>query len=139
MVEVSEERLEEALVRASRLRWYESSRWAMRSSFCLRRSSQVVVGRVGVVGLGADMGEGEARMLELELEGSAVDIMPVVVIVPPPSSMTMNLLPRGVLVWLLWASGEGEGESAARGGGAMAWAKPPGRGLRVAFLDGDVG
>ena len=124
MVEVreeKEERLEEALVSASRVRWYESSRWAMRSSFCLRRPSQVVVG-VGVVGLGKGVGEGEVRMLELELDGSVVAVaVAVVVIVPPPSSsVTTNLVPRGVLVWLLRASGEGEGESAARGGGAIA-------------------
>ena len=91
MVEVSE-------VRASRVRWYENSRCAMRSSFCWRRSSQVVaVVVVGVVGLrGAGMGEGVVRMLELELDGSVV----LAVAVPPPS-VTVNLVPRGVLVLLL--------------------------------------
>lgn len=120
MVDVSEEKEEseeEALVRASRVRWYESSRWAMRSSFCLRRSS-VVVG-VGVVDLGAGIGEGEVLMLELELEGSVVAVVVVVSVLAPPS-VTMNLVPRGVPVLLPGASGEGEGESAARAGVAMA-------------------
>ena len=89
----------------------------MRSSFCLRRSS-VVVG-VGVVDLSAGMGEGEVLMLELELEGSVVAVVVFVFVVVPPS-VTMNLVPRGVLVLLPRASGEGQGESAARAGGAMA-------------------